>query len=151
MRDAGARNWLVQAGDQAMADRYTYVPSLGVLILTIWGVSELTRHWQYRVTGVVVAGCAAVVLCYGLTRQQLGYWKDSETLFRHALAVTENNYVAHNNLGAALDRKSQLDEAINQYQEAIRLKPDFADARSNLGAILGSEGKTDSSLYSLVY
>ena len=86
---------LVQAGGQAMADRFTYVPSLGVLILAIWGVYELTRRWQYHVVALSVAGCAAIILCLGLTRQQLGYWQDSETLFRHALEVTENNYLAH--------------------------------------------------------
>ena len=93
---------LVQVGGQAMADRYTYLPSLGVLILAIWGAYELTRRWRYQVMALSVAGSAAIVLCLGLTRQQLGYWKDSETLFRHALEVTENNYLAHNNLGVAL-------------------------------------------------
>ena len=93
---------LVQVGDQAMADRYTYIPSLGVLILAIWGAHELTRRWPYGLTALSVVGSAAIVLCLGLTQQQLGYWPDSETLFRHALAVTENNYFAHDNLGFAL-------------------------------------------------
>ena len=92
---------LVQVGEQAMADRYTYIPSLGVLILTVWGAYELTRRWRYQVIALSVAGSAAIVLCLALTRQQLGYWQDSEALFRHALEVTENNYLAHNNLGDA--------------------------------------------------
>jgi Flp pilus assembly protein TadD len=137
---------LVQVGDQAMADRYTYIPSLGVLILAIWGAYELTRRWRHHEMVLSVAGCAAIVLCIGLTRQQLGYWQDSETLFRHALEVTENNYLAHNNLGVALGRKGQIDEAISQYQEAIRLKPDFADAHNNLGNALFRKDQIDEAI-----
>ena len=133
---------LVQVGGQAMADRYTYLPSLGVLILVVWGAYELTRRWRYQVMALSVAGSAAIVLCLALTRQQLGYWKDSEALFRHALEVTENNYLAHNNLGDALDEKGQIDEAISQFQEAIRLKPDYADAHNNLGIALDQKGQT---------
>ena len=137
---------LVQVGGQAMADRYTYLPSLGVLILAVWGAYELTRGWRYQVMALSVAGGAAIVLCLALTRQQLGYWKDSEALFRHALAVTENNYLAHNNLGVALDKKGQIDEAIRQYQEAIRLKPDYADAHNNLGVALAKKGQIDEAI-----
>ena len=108
---------LVQTGEQAMADRYTYIPSLGALILAVWGASELTRRWRYHVIALSVAGAAAIVLCMALTRQQLGHWKDSEALFRHALAVTENNYIAHNNLGNVLDEKGQIDEAIRQFRK----------------------------------
>jgi tetratricopeptide (TPR) repeat protein len=137
---------LVQVGEQAMADRYTYIPSLGVLILAIWGAYELTQSWRYQGMVLSVAGCLAVVLCLGLTRQQLGFWRDSETLFRHALAVTGDNYLMDNNLGVTLEKKGQTDEAIRQYQITIRLKPGYADAYFNLGAALGRKGQMDEAI-----
>ncbi len=137
---------LVQVGEQTMADRFTYVPSLGVLIMAIWGAYELTRRWRYQVMVLSVAGCVAIVLCLGLTRQQLGYWKDSETLFQHALEVTENNYLAHKALGGALLKKGQIDEAISQYQEAILLIPGYAEAHYNLGNALGRQGQIDEAI-----
>jgi Tfp pilus assembly protein PilF len=140
---------LVQTGAWAMADRHTYIPSLGVLILTIWGAYELTRRWRYAGLALSVAGGAAVVLCLALTRQQIGYWRDSETLFRHALEITENNDLAHNNLGIALGKKGQTDEAIRQLQAALRLKPDQAETRNNLGAALGKKGQIDEAIRQL--
>jgi Flp pilus assembly protein TadD len=137
---------LAQSGEQAMADRFTYVPSLGVLILAIWGAYELTRRWRYQEIALSVAGSAAIVLCLALTRQQLGYWKDSETLFQHALEVTKNNYFAHKALGDALLKKDQIDEAIRQFQEAIRLKPDDADVHYNLGNALLKKDQTDEAI-----
>ena len=127
---------LVQVGGQSMADRYTYIPSLGVLIMAIWGAYELANSWRYQKIALAAASSAAVVLCIVLTRQQLGYWKDSETLFRRALAVTKNNYIAHNDLGAALFKKGQISQAAIQFQEAIRLKPAYVSAHNNLGLTL---------------
>ncbi|MGO8679572.1 MAG: tetratricopeptide repeat protein [Limisphaerales bacterium] len=137
---------LVQSGEQAMADRFTYMPSLGVLILLIWGAYELTRRWCYHELALSAAGSAAIVLCLAVTRQQLGYWKDSETIYRHTLEVTENNLIAHYNLGKALVNKGKIAEAISQYQEVLRLKPDYADAHDNLGIALFEKGKIDEAI-----
>jgi tetratricopeptide (TPR) repeat protein len=161
---------LVQVYGFAMADRYTYIPSLGVLILAVWGGYELARRWRPALIALSVAGSAAIVLWLVVTRQQLGYWKDSESLFRHALEVTENNDFAHNNLGAALSEKGQIDEphhgsaalalglgaalsekgqideAIRQYQEALRLKPGYAYAHNNLGTALRNKGQLDDAI-----
>jgi protein O-mannosyl-transferase len=137
---------LAQAGGVAMADRFTYLPSLGMLLAAIWGAYEFTRGWQYRVVALSVAGGSAIVFCLLLTRQQIGYWRDSEVLFRHALAVTRNNWVAHNSLGTALVRKGQTDEAICHYQEAIRLKPDRPLFHYNLGFAFGRKGQMDDAI-----
>jgi tetratricopeptide (TPR) repeat protein len=156
----------VAIGIQSTADRWTYVPSLGVLILLIWGARELmqgksedgdTQHaTRTRVQSPIAnrqsqillwaAGGAAIVLCLALTRQQLGYWKDGETLFRHALEVTENNRVAHDGLGVALRRKGQTDEAIRQLQEALRLNPDCFDVYINLGVAFEQKGQINEAI-----
>jgi tetratricopeptide (TPR) repeat protein len=137
---------LVQTANMAMADRWTYLPSLGAVVLVVWGVCELTRGWRYQALALSVAGSAVVVACLTLTRQQIGYWKDSETLFQHALKVTECNWFVHNHLGAAFYKQGRTDEAIRQYREALRLNPAFAQAHNNLGAALEKEGQTDEAI-----
>ena len=137
---------IVQTGSHAMADRYMYLPALGVLILAIWGMDELTRGWRFRTLALAVAGGVAIFGCVVLTRQQIGYWRDSEALFRHALEVTENNDGAHNGLGIALDQKGEMAEAIRQFEEAIRLKPRYANAYCNLGIALNKNGQVDKAI-----
>ena len=135
---------LVQVGEQALADRYMYLPSLGILIAVIWGAHDsIIRRGRFPVLTASVAAAAGLSLCLALTRQQISYWQDSETLNRHALAVTENNHLAHVNLGMALRDKGQIDEAIREFQAAIRLKPYNAAFHVNLGATLAKKGLTD--------
>ena len=134
---------LIQVGAQAMADRFMYVPALGIFVALIWGLHGLAKGRRYQQNGLAVAGVGAIVVCLVVTRQQLGHWKDSETLFRHALEVTENNWLAHLNLGSALDEKGQTDEAIREFEEAIRLKPGYAQAHNNLGLGIIKKGQID--------
>jgi tetratricopeptide (TPR) repeat protein len=117
-----------------------------VLILIVWGMCEATRRWRYQALACSAASGGAIVLCLALTLHQIGYWKDSETLFRHALAVTKDNWLAHNNLGDALLGKGQTDEAFRQFQEVIRLKPDDAPAHYNLGNTLAMKGQMDDAI-----
>jgi Flp pilus assembly protein TadD len=137
---------LVQSGGQVMADRFMYVPAVGIFVALIWGLQGLARGRLYPSIGLSVAGSVAIVLCLVLTRQQLGHWRNSETLYRHALAVTENNSLAHFNLAIALDEKGQVDEAITQYRETIRLKPGYPAAHNNLGNALNIKGQIDEAI-----
>jgi protein O-mannosyl-transferase len=137
---------LVQSSDQAMADRFTYIPSLGLLILAVWGAYELTKCWRFQVIALSVVGSVVIVLCMVLTGRQLGFWQDSEALFRHALEVTEGNYIAHSGLGEALVKKEHIEEAISHYRESVRLNPDFVDAHYNLAVTLVQNGQIDEAI-----
>jgi tetratricopeptide (TPR) repeat protein len=140
----------VQLGAQALADRYTYIPSVGVLISIIWGVEELTRHWRHRRFILSFIGLSLLFLCLLLTRQQLGYWRNSETLLRHALEVSPNNYLTHYNLGYALREKGDHSEAARHFEEAIRLCPNYVDAYRNLAVELNQEGRSDEAIRQLL-
>jgi tetratricopeptide (TPR) repeat protein len=137
---------LVQVGDQAMADRYSYLPSLGIFILVVWGACELTRHWRFQKAALSVAAALVLIPCLAATWKQIGCWHDGETLFRHALAVTKDNFIAHYNLGVALNDKGQEDEAIKQFQESLRLNPNDVEAHNNLGVALDKKGEVDAAI-----
>ncbi len=140
---------LVQVGAQAMADRYMYIPSVGLLICIVWGASDVARRWPYHRIILGAAGCAAVILCAGATRQQLGYWRNDETLYRHAIEVTHNNYLMHYFLGVALANDGKLNDAIGEYQEAIRIKPDYAAEHYDLGNALARDGQINEAILQL--
>jgi Tfp pilus assembly protein PilF len=132
---------LMQVGSQARADRYTYLPQIGLYIMVAWGVVELSGSWRYRRVVLGSAGVAIIAGLMAVAYVQTGYWKDSITLWTHTLACTSGNYVAHNNLGIALADQGKLPEAIQQYKQTLQLMPDFADACLNLGIALARQGK----------
>ncbi len=133
---------LMQTGDQAYADRYTYLPQIGLCIAATWAVAEWAGLQWYR--RAILGGVAAVILgaLLGAARVQAAYWRDSETLWRHTIAITPDNFLAHYNLGCALYDEGRVDEAIAECREALRLNPDYADAHYNLGNALDHQGHT---------
>ena len=134
---------LVQVGEQAMADRYTYIPLIGIFIAAAWGLADAVRR-RPRARVAVVGACAATLpALFVVTSLQTGYWRDDETLFTHALAVTANNAVAHNNLGVALFHKGRTAEAMAHYLEAVRIDPDYPDVHNNLGLALVGPGRVE--------
>ena len=137
---------LIQAGGQAHADRYTYVPLVGVFAAFAWAGFELSKALPYQRVVLSVISASVICVCALLTRKQISYWKDSETLFAHTIGVTKENETAHCNLGSALATEGRLDEAIVQFKEALRLLPNYGEARSNLGAALAKNGQVDEGL-----
>jgi len=131
---------LVQVGNQAMADRYTYLPAIGIFIMLTWGITELLAGWRFRKIVFSAAGLIFIILIL-YTRTQLRYWRNNFTLYEHALKVTANNYVAYNNLGAAFQSEGMLEEAIGHYRRALRIRPDYFFTHCNLGSALQSQGR----------
>jgi len=137
---------LVQVGNQAMADRYTYVPLIGLFIITAWGIPDLLARWRYRRIALPTAGALVIAACAVVARGQVQHWRSTTALWTHALGVTDENDVAHNNLGLALARQGKAADAISHYTEALRIRPTYATARTNLGAALASQGKLDEAI-----
>ncbi|MDX2171070.1 MAG: tetratricopeptide repeat protein [Deltaproteobacteria bacterium] len=127
---------LVQVGSQAYADRYTYVPLIGIFIALAWGGRALVARWGLPRPAVATV-VATIIAAYAVAAfVQVRLWRSGETLLRHAVAVTQGNYLAHNNLGVALLAAGRTDEAIAQYRAALQFKPDYAHARANLAAAM---------------
>ena len=137
---------LVQAGVQAMGDRFTYLPQIGLFVVVAWGVHDILLDGPGRAR--VLAGCGVLTLLMlaAASRQQLGYWQNSSTLFTHALAVTTGNWLAHINLGAALVEQGRTEEAMAHFAAALRLKPGLPEAESNLASLLVRQGKTSEAI-----
>jgi len=129
---------LVQVGSQAMADRYTYLPLIGLTIAAAWGVPELfARIPARRVLLPLLAVCAIAALTTA-TSLQLRNWRDSEALFRHALRVTERNHTAHSYLGASLLEQGRTAEAVREFESALQLRPDLLTVSNNLAWVLAT-------------
>jgi tetratricopeptide (TPR) repeat protein len=137
---------LVQVGMQAMADRYTYLPLIGLFIMLVWGCGEaferrrLGKAAAWGAAGLILAACAA------RSRDQLRYWENSETLFQRAISVTKYNDIAYYNLGEYYLKTDRLDEAMDNFRKAIQIRPDYDDALNNLGVALALKGQLDEAL-----
>ena len=142
-----------QVGSQALADRFTYVPMIGVLVAVVWGAADVaSRSTPVRVAAGLTAGLVLGLLV-GQTREQLGYWRDAETLYAHTLAVTDRNCLILHNLGELQLRRGAFDEAIANFTRALEVEPRFEEAahslgiaHNNLGALLLRSGARDQAL-----
>ena len=132
---------LLQAGYQSMADRFMYMPMTGLLIMMIYGISDMYKRWPYKRLTLAVLSVSLVITLMVLTRAQVKLWRNSETLFRHTLQVTNNNYFIHNHLGAALFKQGNNQEALIHFKRSLEINPYYADAHCNLGVLLLRQGK----------
>ncbi len=137
---------LVQVGWQGRADRYTYLPQIGLYIVATWAVADLTASWRRHRTILSAAAILTIAVLSWRAWVQTSYWRDSETLFTHAIAVTSNNDVAENNLGIVFLRKGKLDDAISLLQAAVDLRPDNSPAHENLAKALLQKGQVTDAL-----
>jgi tetratricopeptide (TPR) repeat protein len=137
---------IVQVGQQARADRYTYIPLIGIFIMLAWEAGRITERWRAGQTVIISAFATIFVILSLLTWRQAGYWKDGITLFGHAVEVTDNNWLAEHNLGVAFMNKRRNREALYHFQEALRIKPDYTYAYLNLGRLLGNMGDLEGAI-----
>ena len=138
---------LVQVGLwPAMADRFAYVPLIGLFMVFAWGIPEICQNWSYRKIWLSASGALLLLILIMVTWRQVGYWENSITLFEHNLRFTSDNCVAHNNLGNTLYNRGRTEEAIEHYLQALRIKPDFLQAHHSLGFALNRQGHTEEAI-----
>jgi cytochrome c-type biogenesis protein CcmH/NrfG len=133
---------LVQVGMQARADRYTYIPMVGISIMLAWGMAEIMSKWPRARTALQAV---SVLVCLGwlaVTWTQVPYWQNSVALFEHAIAATGSNFIAETNLGVVLAEQGRTNDALRHLYTSVEENPEHADGRINLGAVLGQLGRT---------
>jgi Flp pilus assembly protein TadD len=136
---------LVQVGIQSHADRYTYLSQVGLYVALTWWAAEAGTRWFGRagMSGVKVGGVIVTLALAAGAAKQTSYWHDSESLWRHTLACTGENHIAHNDLGLALQQRGRLEDAIAEYEKALEIFPDYAYGHYNLGLVYEAEGRLD--------
>lgn len=137
---------LVQVGWHGHADRYTYLPQIGLYIMISWGVAAVCSSWRHHRPILAAVGIIVLAALTSKTWAQTKYWQHSESLWTHALAVTSDTEIAHNAFGEDLLKRGHVEEAITHFQKAVQIRPGFLDAESNLGVALLQRGKTDEAI-----
>ena len=131
----------IRVGGQALADRYTYIPLIGLFMMLVWGVAELAEKWRRGIPAAAGGAVVAVAILSALTVAQIRYWRSSYDLYARALAVVERNWLAHNNMGILLAQHNRNDEAMVHFQESVRLNPLGVEGFRNLGNSLQMAGR----------
>ncbi|MFM2293935.1 MAG: hypothetical protein RLZZ350_348 [Verrucomicrobiota bacterium] len=140
---------IVQAGAQAMADRFVYLPTIGLLVAVVWGAAELLARWKLP-RGILFAGAVFILSALAWrTAAQLKFWRNSETLFTHTLEVMPENWAALNSLGRVRADAQRWNEAVELYEHALRIYPDNSQALNNLGNALAHQGRAAEAIASL--
>jgi len=137
---------LVQVGEQAMADRYTYIPLIGIFVIIAWGIPDIFKKWHYKKIGLATISTITLSFLTIVSCLQIRHWRNDVTLFTHAINVTSKNSLAHYNLGIALEKEGRTSEAMANYYKALKIKPNYSDARNNLGLILAKKGETSEAI-----
>jgi tetratricopeptide (TPR) repeat protein len=137
---------LVQVGSQSRADRYTYIPMVGISIMVAWGARELIKSDR----ALAAAGITTGLIWCGFTWRYLEDWESSETLFLHALQATDKNFVAYNNLGSIRQRQGRIEEAVSDFEKAVKIQPGSPEALDSLGEALTTLGKSDEAIADLL-
>ncbi len=135
---------IVQVGSHAKADRYTYIPLIGLFIMAAWGVPDLLKKWKYRKEILLTSSALSILCLCIITWTQVGYWENSITLFDHTLKVTDDNSLIYNNRGNEYDDSGNYKQAVEDYSKAIAIKPHLAEAYYNRGNVynrLGNYGQ----------
>jgi tetratricopeptide (TPR) repeat protein len=140
---------LVQVGSQARADRYTYVPSIGLLIIAAWGAKDLAERWPALRNALPIVAVGAILACTIVAQAQVKYWQNSFALWTRSTNVIENNYVALGNLGYEYWKQGNSDVAIKLYNDSLRINPTDAPTLSHLGVALASQGKVSEAIAQL--
>ena len=138
---------IVQVGMQSMADRYSYIPSIGLFIGVVWAARDMGRYAGSRAPAIL--GALAAAICLVLTARQVTFWENSETLFEHAIHTTKNNYVAYDSLGRCVEIKGRTNDAIHYMETAVRLQPGYVFSLDDLGRVLLAVGRNDEALLTL--
>jgi protein O-mannosyl-transferase len=136
----------VQVGIQAMADRYSYITLTGLFIIVAWGLPELLAKWHYRKIVLWCSSISVLFILTALTYSQSQYWKDSVTLYQHALNAAPDNWKVNMDLAQTLLRQGRTAESIRRAEESVKLKPDCIDAINVLGVVYYYAGKTDQAI-----
>jgi len=138
---------LVQIGGYAMADRFAYIPFWGIYIIIAWGIPLLFSNVKSKNKVLAIMSICYFSILFFITCKQITYWKDSITLFEHALKVTRPNAIAHNNLGNALQESGNWNEALSHFMKALQIDPKLSLTYNNLGIALAEKGETDKAIY----